>query len=459
MVQAPELFAPADTATRFDLITDEIAAQYEADERVWVVGFSGGKDSTTLLQLVFYTLLKMQGEGKELKKEVHVLCNDTLVENPAVVRYIDDTLDKIRAAGERYGFPLKVAKVTPTLADSFWVNLIGKGYPSPNRFFRWCTERMKINPTSAYIKDQVSEHGEAIILLGTRKAESNNRAHSMRQHERKGQRLRRHQLPGAYVFAPIADLSDNEIWMYLLQVENPWGADNRKLFTLYRNASGGECPLVIDTSTPSCGNSRFGCWTCTVVDHDKSMEGLIESGEEWMEPMLRYRDWLREIRNDTTRRMPYRRDLSDGLGPFDPKTRREMLQKLLEVQQETGLTLISEDELSAVQWVWHHDFDDPPVVADIVREVSGKEVKALRNDIVERRREERKLLEEVCAEYGIPADLVEQLVQIERDKSGLMRRHGLFQDIDMALKRYMRKKEEEEKKRNGANAADEDSSS
>lgn len=208
-----------DAATQFKRISDEIVEQYLADDRVWVIGFSGGKDSTTLLQLVFYALQRIPAEQRH--KEVHVLCNDTLVENPAVVRYIDDTLDKIRAAGERLNFPLKVAKVTPTLADPFWVNIIGKGYPSPNRFFRWCTERMKINQTSAYIKTQISEHGEAIILLGTRKAESTNRAHSMKQHERKGQRLRRHTLPGAFVYAPIANLSDSEVWRYLLQSPNP----------------------------------------------------------------------------------------------------------------------------------------------------------------------------------------------------------------------------------------------
>src|SRR5438105_2543506 len=236
-------------------ITDEIITQYLDDDRPWIVGFSGGKDSTTLLQLVFYALQQLS--KKDWHKEVHVLCNDTLVENPAVVRYIDDTLDKIRGAGEHYGFPMQVAKVTPALADSFWINLIGKGYPSPNRFFRWCTERMKINPTNEYIKRQVGEHGEAIILLGTRKAESGNRAASMAQYERKGKRLRKHSLPGVYVYAPIANLADPHIWAYLLQVPSPWGGDNRKLFTLYRNASGGECPLVIDTSTPSCGNSRF----------------------------------------------------------------------------------------------------------------------------------------------------------------------------------------------------------
>lgn len=54
----------------------------------------------------------------------------------------------------------------------------------------------------------------------------------------------------------------------------------------------GECPLVIDESTPSCGNSRFGCWTCTVVTKDKAMESLIKNGEEWMSPLLKYRDLL-----------------------------------------------------------------------------------------------------------------------------------------------------------------------
>ncbi|MEW6126192.1 MAG: DNA phosphorothioation system sulfurtransferase DndC [Acidobacteriota bacterium] len=419
--------------------TIEIITQYKADDRPWIVGFSGGKDSTTLLQMVFNALKSLS--KSELRKEIHVLCNDTLVENPAVVRFIDDTLDKIRRAGEKLKLPITVAKVTPTLADSFWVNLIGKGYPSPNRFFRWCTERMKINPTSEYIK-KVTSDGEAIILLGTRKAESSNRAQSMKSYERKGHRLRRHTLPGVFVYAPIANLSDRDIWNYLLNVPSPWGASNSKLYTLYRNASGGECPLVIDTSTPSCGNSRFGCWVCTVVDVDKSMEGLIDAGETWMEPMLDMRDWLREIRNDLTMRQTWRRDLSDGTGPFTKAAREAILRRLLTVQQETGLNLISEEELSAIQWIWHHDFHDAPVVAEIYKEVFGKEVLVVRDEIVKRRKEERELLEQICAEEGVPPELIEQLAQIEKDKSGLMRRHGLFQDIDRALRMYLKRTED-----------------
>ena len=435
-------FAQISTHILIENIIAEIKEQYLADDTPWIVGFSGGKDSTTLLQLTFFALLELQKEGVNLHKEIHVLCNDTLVENPAVVRWIDDTLDKIRAAGEDYGFPIKVVKVTPILGDTFWINLIGKGYPSPNRFFRWCTERMKINPTNKYIKDTLGENGEAIILLGTRKAESTNRRASMAKHERKYSRLRKHQLPGVFVFAPIADLTDDHVWTYLLQVPSPWRGDNRKLFTLYRNASGGECPLVIDTSTPSCGNSRFGCWTCTVVDEDKSMEGLIDTGEYWMEPLLDMRDWLKRIRDDLSMRQTYRRNLQDGTGPFHKEARAQILRRLLKVQKEIEMPLITAEELSGIQWIWYHDFHDAPSVTKIYEEVFGEEL-VMNKEINERRAKDHALLEEICQAQGVPVELVEQLLQIEKDKSGLMRRNNLFKDIDMALKNYLKRQGKE----------------
>jgi DNA sulfur modification protein DndC len=75
---------------------------------------------------------------------------------------------------------------------------------------------------------------------------------------------------------PIEFLTTEDVWAYLLQKANPWGGDNRALYKLYASARNGECPIQIDTSTPSCGNSRFGCWTCTVVEHDKASEGLLD---------------------------------------------------------------------------------------------------------------------------------------------------------------------------------------
>ena len=173
------------------------------------------------------------------------------------------------------------------------MNLIGKGYPAPQTGFRWCTERMKIKPADRFITDKVSKYGEIITVLGIRKGESMTRDQVMNLYEIKGSVLSTHsRFPNAYVYTPIKDFSTNDVWTYLLQNPSPWGANNRDLVALYKNAQAGECPLVVDDTTPSCGNSRFGCWVCTVVERDKSMEALIDSGEEWMEPLLEIRDYL-----------------------------------------------------------------------------------------------------------------------------------------------------------------------
>ena len=276
---------------KLPFIEAEIIDQYLYDEnpdRPWIIGFSGGKDSTLLLQLVWKSLLKIDPIFR--KREIWVVCNDTLVENPHIVNFINRTLDTIKVAAVEQDLPIFVQKTTPRLEDTFWVNLIGRGYPAPNNVFRWCTERLKIDPTTRFIKSKVAEDGEVIILLGTRSAESGNRARSIKKHEVKGQRLRKHLLPNAYVFAPIKDVETGELWQYLMQVPPPWsnpagGGTHKELVTLYKNAStDSDCPLVIDETTPSCGNSRFGCWVCTVVKRDKSMEGLIMNGEDWMEP-------------------------------------------------------------------------------------------------------------------------------------------------------------------------------
>ena len=47
------------------------------------------------------------------------------------------------------------------------------------------------------------------------------------------------------------------------------------------------------TQQTSCGNSRFGCWTCTVVDKDKTMESMSGT-DKWLKPLLKYRNFLAE---------------------------------------------------------------------------------------------------------------------------------------------------------------------
>lgn len=355
---AVEILTSSSFENSTDIIGSEIRAAYLENNTPWIICYSGGKDSTALLQLICYALSELPQE--QLQKEIHVLSNNTLVENPAISDYVCKQLIRIETYGRnelyRHAPDLFfVNQGTPDLADRFWLNLIGKGYPSPNRWFRWCTERLKINPTNNYIEGSLKKHDKVIIVLGTRKDESSNRAASMKKYESAG-RFRQHTLTNALVFAPIADMSNNDVWAYLLNVDNIWGSNNGDLLDIYGNAcNGGECPFVIESGTQSCGKSRFGCWVCTVVDRDKSMENFVSNGNAWMKGLLEYRNWLYEIRQQDMQYVPPTLNNKVKFGPFLLRTRIEMLNKLLALQANVGIELISAGELQATQEIIEWD--------------------------------------------------------------------------------------------------------
>lgn len=427
-------------------LENEIVDQYLNDDnpRPWIVGFSGGKDSTMLLQLVWNALKSIPEQVR--MRPIYVVCNNTLVENPKIIQYTEGVLEKIENAAFQQSMPVYVQRTTPKLEDTFWVNLLGKGYPAPNNAFRWCTERLKISPTTEFIKRKISEVGEAIILLGTRSDESSNRSKSIEKSKShiSGERLRKHILPNAKVFAPIKDVETPEVWKYLNQVTSPWGADNKQLNALYRNANSGDCPLVIDDTTPSCGNSRFGCWVCTVVKRDKSMEGLITNGEEWMEPLIEFRDILVNYRNDPEWRESRRRDGTEGegiVGPYKPEKRAYMLEVLLRAQkeimeQEPETMLINYQELVAIQVTWHRDSIFNLSVAEIYNKIYKTDLKSA--DFSDQAIFEKYILNESCKQSG-DFQLITELLELQKSKFILVNNYGLQNDIENHLEHYLKK--------------------
>ncbi|MEN9609267.1 MAG: hypothetical protein RLZZ628_81 [Bacteroidota bacterium] len=425
----------------------ELRDQFFLDDnkRAWIIGFSGGKDSTMLLQLVWNSIKQFPAEIRQMR-EVYVICNNTLVENPKILDYTDKILNKIEKAAAEQGMPFRVVRTTPKLEDTFWLNLIGRGYPAPNNVFRWCTERLKINPTTKFILDTVSKTGEAILLLGTREDESTNRAKNMRKHERIGQRLRRHILPNTYAYAPLKDVTTAEVWQYLLQVPSPWGASNRDLITLYSNASGGDCPLVVDTTTPSCGQSRFGCWVCTVVSKDKSMTALIDNGEEWMLPLLELRDLLAVSRDSDYYRETRRRDGTEKegqMGPYRPWFRAKILEEVLKAQEaiqieEPQMSLISYQELVAIQILWYRDSIFEFRVSDIYNQIFNSDM--MKSDkLEEQKRREAEILQQVCKESSEDIALINEMLTLQKSKILLRKKRGLSDDLETSLERFLDK--------------------
>lgn len=431
-------------------LIDEIKEQFleEDNRRPWIVAFSGGKDSTAMLMLVWEAIDQLN-EVERRTREVYVICNNTLVENPRVLQFVNNHLQKIQEKSIELSMPFKVDHTTPQLENSFWVNLIGKGYPAPNNMFRWCTERLKISPTTQYIKDKISDYGEAIILIGTRSDESSARAASIKKHEVKGERLRAHPLPNAKAYAPIKDMTTDEVWTYLRMTRNPWTEDkNLEIQTLYTNGSGGDCPIVMDTTTPSCGNSRFGCWVCTVVKRDRSMEALVDNGEEWMRPLIVIRDFLyktidrdRENYDAEEYRMPIRRNKAQGIGPYWPKWRYHILKMVLEAQKvaskvDENNQLISLQELAAIQVIWNRDYIYEYSVSDAYKEVYGQAVEFGQKTLDTNY--EKDLLKEVCGENTQDVMLINQLLKAQKMKGLLVKKTGLQNDIENILQEAVR---------------------
>lgn len=441
---------------RINYIISELKDQYLIDDnlRPWIIGFSGGKDSTALLQLVWLAISEVP--VNERKREVHVVCNDTLVENPIIQAYVYEVLEKIKEASISMNMPIRVDTTIPRLEDTFWVNVIGRGYPVPNNAFRWCTDKMKIKPTSRFLTDQVAENGSAIILIGTRSSESATRAKSIKKHEIRGKRLTKHpHNPNTYVYSPIKELQLEEVWYIINAMTSPWKADNSKLFQIYMDASADdyECPTIVtDKSHRSCGQSRFGCWTCTVVKEDKSLTALKDKGYAWLEPLWNLRESMVKERNNPKNRLPIRRNMQnavnsdgDNLGTYNSEYRIQLLEQVLKAQrsiqeQNQKIELITNQELVAIQVIWHRDaayynLNFQKTVSAIYNKIYDKEIEMEKH--AERIQREIDLLKSVCADEPSDFNLINELLTLQRNKALLNRKRGLKDDMERVIEKYL----------------------
>lgn len=354
-------------------LIEEIRYVYKSDKRPWVIGYSGGKDSTTVVELVYKMLLSLKKE--ERNKNVYIVSSDTLIENPLIKIYLSKMNELIGKAAERDELPIVSTMVKPSPDKSFWAKVIGKGYPTPrlNGSFRWCTDNLKIKPSAEFIRKVISEENEeVVVLLGVRKAESIARKRRIEGRELANRLLNRHEvIQKAYVYNPIVELTTDDVWDVLLRQDGghtPWGSNNSELVSLYSDADSGECPFAsmhAGGQTQSCGNSRFGCWVCTVVKEDKSLNGFIKSGHRELIPLAEFRKWLMSIRDLEEYREKKKRngsiyedkDGNIGYGPFTWEARQMILRELIKTQQKMGYELITIQELKAIDEIWDEELD------------------------------------------------------------------------------------------------------
>ncbi len=448
----------------------EIQDLYKSDDVPWIIGYSGGKDSTATLQLVWLAIQDLP--ESERHKTIHVISTDTLVENPVVAAWVMKSLDHMQSAASTMRLPIRTHRLTPEVSESFWVNLLGKGYPAPRLQLRWCTERLKIRPSNRFISGVVKEHGSAILLLGARSAESSARAARMQNYKGQHNELLTENatLPNCYIYAPIRWWENDDVWQFLLREQNPWGHSNKELMSMYAGATeGGECPVVVDTSTPSCGSSRFGCWVCTVVDQDKSMAAMVQNDQdlEWLMPLLSFRNMIdprgrtADGRRSGMRDRPLRdfrrmtgyvalnRNASGAIvpGPLKQSTREHWLGKLLVCQLEmrerapdtlNTIDIITLPELEEIRRIWvleKHELEDS--LPRIYEEATGTTYPGQPlDDAMVLGAEDMEDLNELCGDDRLHYELARELLSLERQERATGRRAKLYDKLEKSFRKH-----------------------
>lgn len=409
----------------FAVIKKEMELVYLHDRRPWMIGYSGGKDSTLLCQLVFEML-----EGlpeKKRWKPVYIVTSDTMVENPIVKAYMHKMSKAINDASAAKKLNVQAHIIYPEIRKTFWSLVIGLGYPTPEPpGFRWCTERLKINPSNAFTYNTIKKDGEIVILLGVRKAESAARSRSISSREIEGKILTPHpQIAKAYVYSPLSEIQNENVWEYLLQGEgkSAWDTDNNYLYNLYRGESLSEEDSVVGQvdkeNMKITGNSRFGCWICTMVKEDKSLKNFIDHGATDLIPLRDFRNWLVELRANPEARDYRRRNGSVyltasgdfGRGPFTMEARKEILRRLLRLEVETGFELITSDELKMIDKLWEDEGDlSRRSLVEIYAEEKGER---LPWDAYKKAKYDGDTIahiRDLCDKYDVPFDLMSKLM-------------------------------------------------
>lgn len=191
--------------------------------------------------------------------------------------------------------------------------------------------------------------------------------------------------------------------------------------------------------------------------------GLIDNGEEWLEPLLRFRDMLAETQDKDKKpifrdykrmngKIKYKKDGSGELirGPYKFEYCKQFLRELLETQREVqkigpdpNLQLIRPEELHEIRRIWRQERGDwEDSVPKIYREVMGTDLDWVQDDLEMFSGNEGNLLEAICRKHDVPVQLVAKLLDVERQVQGMKRRAAVYSRIEDVLGEEWRTEEE-----------------
>lgn len=311
--------AASRSPARLDETMQAIRRAYlREDRRPWVLAYTGGEYSTLLLQLVWEVVEALP--EAERRRPIVLAGNDRLVESPLVRDRLRDGPTTIRREARRRGLPLTLRYPRPCLDQTLWVEVIGRGRVPRTGAFRWRSDRMRVRPASRLLERLVSPDEEVVLLVGTRRGESETPRRRTTRRGPDAPRGNRRRPDGCRKFTPLTALDDGEVWTILRQRDPPWGGTHRDLIALYGDAGARE--------------RLFG-----------------------------FREWLLALRDDDANRDRTHGDgsvrrRSDGpyvRGPFTLSVRKTIFERLLALRDALGADLIHPGEIELIEDLWRRD--------------------------------------------------------------------------------------------------------
>lgn len=329
----------------------EILKAYSSDaEGVWMIGYSGGKDSSVTAALVFKALLLLKPEQRTRK--IYITSAQTrldLTTDPTK----QNEVKRMHYVIDQHNLPIKIVEVEADKTNSFVYKVLGMGYPLPkSRMNRWCSDALKIVPQQKFAK----ELNPALTLLGVRSSESVARSQNI-----EGYRTSQYYGDDGK-FMPIIDFTLDDVWMYLAKEKLPWG-DAEEISQLYKDATG-ECGLSKrkagkgEKIDDPCG-ARFGCVICPVVTIDKSTQEMAKI-KPWFQPYVELRNEMIEMYKDPRNKAGRMRNgtpLEYGQGTFTVKARMRLFE-MFEEAEEANKFLAE-----------MHEVEPQPIFFDDIREL------------------------------------------------------------------------------------------
>jgi DNA sulfur modification protein DndC len=322
----------------------------------WSIAYSGGKDSSATVSFILWAI---KTGRVQRPKTLTVLYADTRQELTPLQLTAMRFLEDLRKEG------VDARIVLPELDNRFYVYMLGRGVPPPSNTFRWCTDRIKIQPMLAALQAMHAEHGQRFLqITGVRMGESAARdqriAISCTSNKGECGQGWFQQMSSEAIsdtLAPLVHWRTCFVWDWLYD----WYSDSWAQFCGYEHGHGRD---YLGDIAAAYGNddARTGCIGCNLASRDVALENIVYQAEwQHLRPLLEIKPMFAELKKsknrirkatpETTKAGKYAKN-GQRMGPLTMEARAWGLAKVLDIQTRAGIDLINAEEEARIRELW-----------------------------------------------------------------------------------------------------------